>query len=183
MKSRRMYVLTVLALGACVKSPLPADSASTVTMLGIEVKASEEVRRAGPQTALPVPGTVALFVQIKRPAYLSLARKSGTSAPALLSTSDAPVLYPASSEPVRFPPAGQWLHIGDLNDGDLLCLSAHDQPTSPPGDLCGSASILLHWSRDKGETHPQPQPPAPETKAPSSSPPPPPPTRTEGSRG
>lgn len=149
----------------------------------MEVKVDDEVRRAGPQAALPVPGSVALFIKLSRPAYLSLARKTGTSTPELLSASTAAVPYPASSSPTRFPIAGQWLRLDHLNDGDRLCLSALAQPTNRPDDLCGAASILLLWSRDKGETHPQSPPPAPEPKAPSAPPPPPPPPRTEGSRG
>lgn len=184
MKQRPVCVLAALVLGACIKPPLPADSAPALTLVGIEVEANEEVRRAGPRAALPVPGAFALFVQVSRPSYLSLARKSGTSLVALLSVPGTTVLYPASSAPVRFPPAGQWLRLDDLSDGDRLCLSANGEQQGHPADWCGATGILLLWSRDKGETHPQPPPPATETKAPASPspPPPPPPPRTEGSR-
>lgn len=177
-------VFAALALLACVKPPLPTTPAPAVTLLGIEVKANDEVRRAGPQAALPVPGTVALLVQVSQPAYLFLARKSGTSAPSLLSATYDIVSSAASGAPPRFPSAGQWLRIDDLSDGDSLCLSAHSQRPPHAEDLCGAASILLRWSRDKGETHPQPPPPAPETKAPSAPPPPPPssPSRMQGFR-
>jgi len=182
MNRRSLCMFAALSLGACVKPPIIADSSPTVTLLGIEVKKDQEIRRAGPQAALPVPGTIALFIRLSQPGYLSLFRQSGTAPPALLSTSDSVVPASVMGAPVRFPFAGQWLHVDVLHDGDRLCLSTHTQQAIRPDDVCGAGSILLRWSRDKGETHPQPAPPAPESKAPPEPPPPPPPPRTEGSR-
>lgn len=182
MNRRSLCIFAALSLGACAKPALLANSSPTVTLLGIEVKVDQEIRRAGPHAALPVPGTVALFVQVNQAGYLSLARQSGTAPPALLARSDSPVSASPTGSPLRFPSGGQWLHMDELADGDRLCLSAHSEPAARPDDPCGAGSILLRWSRDKGETHPQPAPPAPETKAPPEPPPPPPPPRTDGAR-
>lgn len=170
---------TLLGAAGCAGVPRAPVPNFPLTLLGIEAHADGKILRGGPDVAILVPGEFAVTAEVNRPVYVYIAHQSRASTVILYpSPGTSSQVLPGAS--IRIPASGNWIQLGELADGDYLCIATRSRPTDSPVGLCDAGRTQLRWSRDKGDYKPAQAPPPPPPPVTTPPPPPPPSQSTRG---